>query len=499
MTLASTRSRASLGLAAPVVSVEVHLAPGLPRFSMVGMPEVAVREARDRVRAAITQAGFVFPQHAITVHLGPADLPKQGGRYDLAIAVGILAASQQVPGDALSDLELYGELSLAGELRPVPALLTAGLRAARERRAMLVPIVNSRDLARVAGLTVYGAATLAAVTAHLNGMAPLPVAQPREDLSAPQDAPDLADVHGHAGARRALEIVAAGGHNLLMSGPPGSGKSMLARRLPSLLPPLDEAEALESAAIESLLDAPRANARHTVPFRSPHHTASAAALVGGGRDPRPGEVSRAHRGVLFLDEVAEFPRHVLDTLREPLEAGRVVVSRAARQTEFPARFQLVAAMNPCPCGYDGDPEVACRCTPDQITRYRQRLSGPLLDRIDVRLTVGRLSYDELMRSPPSESSAAVASRVAAARQRQRERRGCLNAELAGALTHTDCRLDDAGQTLLETAAKRFHLSARALERVVRVARTVADLADEQEIGNNALAEALALRGVGFPG
>lgn len=492
--LAATHCRAALGLDAPSVSVEVHLAPGLPKFSIVGMAETAVREARDRVRAALTQSGFTFPQHAITVHLGPADLPKQGGRYDVAIAVAILAASAQVPADALAALEFYGELSLGGELRAVPALLPAGLAAAAAGRTVLVPTSNAAGLARVPGLAVHGATTLQAVTAHLSGLALLPVMHPSTASAPAKPIADLADVCGLESARRALEIVAAGGHNLLMTGPPGSGKSMLAARLPGLLPPLTEAAALEVAAVASLTDSTVPALSCDAPFRAPHHTASAAALVGGGAIPRPGEVSRAHFGVLFLDEIAEFPRHVLDTLREPLENGRVTVSRAARTATFPAAFQLVAAMNPCPCGYDGDPEVACRCTPDQITRYRQRLSGPLLDRIDVRLSVARVSYDELVRSPPGEASNAVAARVRSARERQHRRRGCLNAHLAKPLGHADCAPDAAGEALLEGAARQFHLSARALTRVMRVARTVADLAGAERIDRTHLAEALALRG-----
>ncbi|MEM1263076.1 MAG: YifB family Mg chelatase-like AAA ATPase [Pseudomonadota bacterium] len=492
MPLAQTLSRAPVGLEAPMVTIEVHLAPGLPRFSVVGMAETSVREARDRVRAAIVQAGFSFPQHAITVHLGPADLPKHGGRYDLAIAIGILIASGQLPPDAAANVELYGELSLSGEVKPVPALLTAGLRAQAMGCSVIVPAANGAELAQVPTLAVFAIGSLQAVAAHLNGLTPQPRCQPTNGCSEHREPmPDLADVRGHDSARRALEIVAAGGHHLLLVGPPGSGKSMLARRLPSLLPPLSLDEALEAAAIASLVGAAASSA---VPFRAPHHTASAAALVGGGRDPRPGEITRAHRGVLFLDEVAEFPRSVLDALREPLELGRIVISRAQRQTEFPARFQFVAAMNPCPCGYCGDPDVACRCTPDQTSRYQQRLSGPLLDRIDVRLTVPRLDFNTLSTTRPGEPSCVVAARVAVARQRQLDRAGTLNARLERVLEQPECQLDGDGEALLARAASQYHLSARAIERTLRIARTITDLAARSTIAPAAVAEALQLRG-----
>ncbi|HZW59956.1 MAG TPA: YifB family Mg chelatase-like AAA ATPase, partial [Woeseiaceae bacterium] len=389
MRLAILKSRAQFGIEAPAVTIEVFLSGGLPTFSIVGMPETAVRESKDRVRGAIMSSGFDFPQERITVSLGPADMKKSGGRFDLAIALGILAASRQLPDNELDRYEFFGELALNGELRTVPGALPAALNAAGAGHTLVVPQGNVAEAA-LAAAGVLGAGSLLAVTAHLCGRTRLPVGAQRQPPPGRAEAPDLADVRGQGRARRALEIAAAGGHNLLFIGPPGTGKSMLAQRLPGILPLMSEAEALESAAIDSILGRPLDLGRwRQRPFRAPHHTASAAALVGGGAEPRPGEVSRAHNGVLFLDELPEFSRHVLEVLREPLETGRITISRVGGQADFPARVQLVAAMNPCPCGYLGDARGDCHCSADRVRNYRARVSGPLLDRVDMQLDVLR--------------------------------------------------------------------------------------------------------------
>lgn len=494
MSLATTLSRAAIGLAAPQVTVEVHLANGLPRFSVVGMPETSVRESRERVRAAIVQSGFDFPDTALTVYLAPADLPKLGGRYDLAIALGVLAATEQIPAAALQNVEFYGELSLSGQLRKTACLLPAALQAERNSHAVFAPTANVSELEVLEHAELYVADHLAAVTAHLGGYEKLArVAPSQQGKSRCRDL-DLADVCGQTRARRALEIAAAGGHSLLMLGPPGSGKSMLARRLPGLLPDLSHQQALDVASVVSLSGRARDPARFfEPPFRAPHHTASAPALVGGGSVPRPGEISLAHHGVLFLDEVAEYPRHVLEVLREPLETGEVCISRAARQEIFPARFQLIAAMNPCPCGFHGDKELNCRCTPDQIRRYRQKLSGPFLDRIDLQLIVERVGVDLLTTGSAGESTATVADRCVTARQHATKKRGSCNARIANPLKDRHCRLDPKTTALLQKAAKRFHLSARAIAKLVTVARTIADLAAADTIDEQHLAEALSLR------
>lgn len=493
MTLATSYSRAAVGLRAPKVTVEVHLAPGIPRFSIVGMPELAVRESRERVRAAIENAGFSFPQQAITAHLGPADLPKQGGRYDLAIAVGILSAAGQLPDESLAEFEMLGELSLSGELRAVSAVLPGALQAAKTGKALIVPSGNAAEAGLAGNLKVLPADSLLQVSAHLLGQTPIEAAKVSHRSAADADYPDLADVRGQQQAKRALEIAAAGGHNLLMMGPPGSGKSMLASRMPGILPPLEEREALELASIKSLLGAePNFDEFYRRPFRAPHHTASAPALVGGGAVPRPGEISRAHHGVLFLDELPEFSRHVLEVLREPMETGAVTISRANYQTDFPACFQLIAAMNPCPCGFDGDPDVLCRCTPDQIRRYRAKISGPLLDRIDMHLSVIRVSYAQLQSKERAESSAVVAKRVLRARHAQVER-ACINARLVGAIDAPCCRLDKRGHALMQRVVDQYQFSARTIERILRVARTIADLAGHGGIEQSDLAEAVSLR------
>lgn len=494
MSLALVHSRARSGILAPPVQVEVHLAGGLPGTQIVGLPAAAVRESRDRVRAAILCAQFEYPQRRITINLAPADLPKDGGRFDLPIALGILAASGQIDRDALDGCEFLGELGLTGELRPVDGVLPAVLAAARDGRRLVVPAGSGAEAGLVRQAEAYTARTLLEACAALGGNAELPRAQAQPGV-ATGTVPDMADVRGQAQARRALEVAAAGGHHLLMSGPPGCGKTLLASRLPGLLPEASEAEALETAAVASVSGHGPDPARwRQRPWRNPHHGASAVALAGGGNPPRPGEISLAHNGVLFLDELPEWSRAALEVLREPLESGCITVSRAARSAQFPARFQLVAAMNPCPCGWAGDPSGRCRCTPDMIRRYWGRLSGPLLDRVDLHLAMARLP-PALLRpdAPPGESSDAIRIRVEAARIRQMQRSGRLNAHLDPSGVATTCRLAEADQHLLEQAGERLQLTARSLHRVLRVARTIADLDASDRIATAHLAEALGYR------
>jgi magnesium chelatase family protein len=496
--LSTSLTAAVLGAEAHLVRVEADAAAGFPRFTMVGLADSAVRESESRIRSALRNCGYGFKwDRRITVSLAPASLRKVGSSYDLATAVGLLSADGLVPPAPLRDVLIVGELALDGSVRPVSGVLPMVLLARREGlSAVVVPAANAAEAALVQGPRVYPARTLHEAV-EVAGAESRPDPPPVPSLPAPpRPTADLADVRGQALARRGLEIAAAGGHNLLLHGPPGSGKTMLARRLPGLLPPLTPAEALETLAVHSAAGGRAEELLGLRPFRSPHHTASDVALVGGGSPPRPGEISLAHNGVLFLDELPEFRRNVLEALRQPLEERRVTVARARASIELPARFQLVAAMNPCPCGFQGDPRGGCRCTPRQTHSYQARISGPLLDRVDLRVGVGPLSYAEVS-GPPGESTASVAARVREARARQQVRAADVgvtcNAELDGAALRQHARPDEAGRRILEAASQKLGLTARGHDRVLRVARTVADLAGREAVEASDIAEALHFR------
>ncbi|TDV64435.1 YifB family Mg chelatase-like AAA ATPase [Pseudomonas sp. LP_7_YM] len=493
MSLAIVLSRAQVGVEAPAVTVETHLANGLPALTLVGLPEGAVRESKDRVRSAILNCRLDFPARRITLNLAPADLPKDGGRFDLAIALGLLAASGQLPTLALEGIECLGELALSGAIRPVQGVLPAALAAREAGHTLIVPAVNAEEACLASGLKVIAVSHLLELVSHLNGQTTIAPYQSNGLLLQTQPYPDLSEVQGQTAAKRALLVAAAGAHNLLFSGPPGTGKTLLASRLPGLLPPLDEREALEVAAILSVASHAPLTSWPQRPFRQPHHSASGPALVGGGSRPQPGEITLAHHGVLFLDELPEFDRRVLEVLREPLESGHIVISRARDRVRFPARFQLVAAMNPCPCGYHGEPTGRCRCSTDQIQRYRNKLSGPLLDRIDLHLTVAREATSLGAMPQTGETSASAAQIVCEARERQQQRQGCANAFLDLPALRQHCVLTPEDEAWLETACERLSLSLRAAHRLLKVARTLADLERVEAISRSHIAEALQYR------
>ncbi|USA48359.1 YifB family Mg chelatase-like AAA ATPase [Acinetobacter sp. C26M] len=492
MSFAKIYTRGLLGLHAPQIEVEVHISSGLPSLTIVGLPEAAVRESKDRVRSAIINSGFQFPTKRLTINLAPADLPKDGSRLDLPIALGILIASGQLPENSTEGFEFIGELALDGHLRPISGALTIAMACQHAQHRLLLPTANLDEANQLPNFEVYAANHLQEVCAHFSGNSQIQAAPQRITAAASYYQFDLADVKGQLRPRRALEIAAAGGHSLLFKGPPGTGKTLLASRLPSILPPLNARENLEVASIYSV-----ANAQHTFgqrPFRAPHHTASAIALVGGGSQPKPGEITLAHLGVLFLDELPEFDRKVLEVLRQPLESKEIVISRAARQMTFPANFQFIAAMNPCPCGYAFNQDSRCQCSAESIQRYQNRISGPLLDRIDLHIDVPPLQAQELQDRTPTENSDTVRQRVIHAYEKQIQRQQCLNQALSPKLLEQHASLDNSSTKIIEMAQQRLNLSARAYHRVLRVARTIADLAQSESISSQHITEALSYRG-----
>ncbi|MCP4433652.1 MAG: YifB family Mg chelatase-like AAA ATPase [Gammaproteobacteria bacterium] len=494
MSLTQLSTRAQEGIQAPSVSVEVHISNGLPAFTIVGLPEAAVREARDRVRSAIINSGFEFPSRRITVNLAPADLPKEGGRYDLAIGLGILAASEQIKSSTLEKFDCYGELALSGECRAVDGLLPALIASKQANMQVIIPYHNRLEASLVKGISIFTADSLVSVCSSLNGGTSLPELEEIELPAEPEFNLDLSDVYGQHQARRALEIAASGNHHLIMMGPPGTGKSMLAQRLNTILPLMTEDEAMSSASIRSICHKP-VNSQNWLqrPFQSPHHTVSGVALVGGGSNPKPGEISLAHNGVLFLDELTEFDRKSIEVLREPLETGKIHISRASRQAEFPAEFQLVAAMNPCPGGCDSI--RLCDCSPEQLNRYRNKLSAPLMDRIDIQIELPRLEKEELMRKTgqKSEPSNKVRARVQHTHRRQLERQSCLNGQLSNPQIEHFCAIDSEGEKLLMHSIDKLKLTARSYHKLLKLARTIADMENLEAITRTHLAEAISYR------